>query len=108
MAHRTSNGVLLGLLLSLFWFCVSLYGVVLVFIEWRQRRWRALLPLTACVATMAIFGPLARLITPVLFAWSLPSYEAIVRQVESGTIPLSIEFCEDTAGTATSSFGSIG
>ena len=93
-AHRTDLGVLLGLLLSLIWFSVSIFSAVLVFIDWRERRWRALLPLAACVFTMVIFGPLARLITPVVFAWSLPSYEAIVRQVESGAIPVSTEFSE--------------
>jgi hypothetical protein len=93
-AHRTSISVLLGVFSSLCFLGVIVFSLVLSFTDWQQRRWRALLPLAACVVAIAIFLPLGRLITDAVFDWSLPSYEAIVQQVESGSIPTSVEFSE--------------
>ena len=91
-AHRASSLVLLDLFISLCFFGVIIFSFVLSFADWRQRRWRALLPLAVCVFAVAIFIPLGRLISYAIFDWSLVSYEAIVRQVESGSIPTSAEF----------------
>ena len=93
-AHRTPLGQLLDIFISLCYLAVVVLAVVLVFTGWRQRRWRAMIPLAACVIAAVAFIPLGRLVSSALFAWSLPSYETIVRQMESGTIPVSTEFSE--------------
>jgi len=95
-AHRTTGLVFLGLLISLCFLAVTVLGLVRAFTEWRQRRWRAVLPLAACVFAVSIFMPLGRLITHAVFDWSFPSYEAVVRRVESGSIPSSTEVSDIT------------
>jgi len=95
-AHRTTGLVFLGLLISLGFLAVTVLGFVRAITEWRQRRWRAVLPLAACVFALLIFMPLGRLITHAVFDWSLPSYEAVVRRVESGSIPSSAEASDIT------------
>jgi hypothetical protein len=93
-AHRTSLGLLLGLLLSFCFLLVAILAVVRVFTEWRERRWRAAIPLAVCVFAVIIFIPLGRLVSRAVFAWSLPSYERIVRRIESGSIPVPAQFGE--------------
>jgi len=95
-AHRTTGLVFLGILISLGFLAVTVLGLVRAFTEWRQRRWRAILPLAACVLAVLIFMPLERLITHAVFDWSLPSYEAVVRRVESGSIPSSAKTSDIT------------
>src|SRR5207244_13650063 len=38
--------------------------------------------------------PIGRLVSHAVFAWSLPSYERVVQQIESGSIPVSAEFAK--------------
>jgi len=93
-AHRTTALVFLGMFMSLCFLGVAVFGLVLAISEWRQRRWRAVLPLVACVLAVVVFIPLGRMISRAMFDWALPTYEAVVRQIESGGIPASSEFSE--------------
>ena len=93
-AHRTTALVFLGMFIDLCFLGVAVFGLVHAISEWRQRRWRAVLPLATCGLAAAVFIPLGRMISRAMFDWALPSYEAVVRQVESGVIPASSEFSE--------------
>ena len=91
-AHRGGLLALLQLLiipLSICFFAAIIISFVCIFTEWRQRRWRSLLPFTACVLSVVVSCVLVQTIRPVIFAWSLPSYEAVIQQIESGKIPVS-------------------
>jgi hypothetical protein len=66
-------------------------SIVCFFWEWRQRRWLSLLPFGVCVASVVLSVAMVRTISHALFVWSLPSYEAVVQQMESGSIPVSTE-----------------
>jgi hypothetical protein len=93
-AHRTTALVFLGMFIDLCFLGVAVFGLVHAISEWRQRRWRAVLPLAACGLAVAVSVPCGRMISRAMFDWALPSYEAVVRQVESGVIPASSEFSE--------------
>ena len=91
LTRRNDVSVLLGFLLALFFAAAFFFSLVCIFREWRQRRWYSMTPLAIWTVTLAgsflLIGQAERL----LFAWSLPSYEAIVRQIEDGTIPVTNE-----------------
>jgi hypothetical protein len=88
--HRRSIVLqLLGLPVSLGFFAAFITGFVCVFTEWRQRRWFSMLPLTVCVLSIVISGKVVRMIREVIFTQSLPSCEAVVHQMESGSISVS-------------------
>lgn len=80
------------MLICLCFLGVAVYGVVVAFAGWRQRHWKAVLPLVTCLLAVAVFRPVAILTRQAVFAWALPSYEAVVRQVESGGIPATAKF----------------
>ena len=93
-AHRTMGLQFLGMFMSLCFLGVILFSFVRMFTEWRQRSWRAAVPFATCAITVVLFIPLGRLVSRAVFAWALPSYEAIVQQVESGGILVTNEFVE--------------
>lgn len=89
-AHRDSIVLqLLGTPVMLCFLAAVVIGIVCIFVEWRQRRWLALLPFAACVLSVVVSMPIVRTVREYIFARSLPSYEAVVRQMESGSIPVS-------------------
>jgi hypothetical protein len=67
-------------------------SLVCIVSEWRQRRWRSLIPLAACVIAFFLSGILVRTARHFVFVWALPSYEAVVHQMESGSILVSTNF----------------
>jgi ABC-type transport system involved in multi-copper enzyme maturation permease subunit len=71
---------------------ITIYSLQLVFNERRARGWKAALPFAVCVLMIVIFIPLGTLVSTAVFAYSLPSYEAIVRKVESGSIEVHEHF----------------
>jgi hypothetical protein len=83
---------LLSLPLGGVFFLAILVSMVCVFTEWRRRRWRSMLPFVVCVTAFFLERELVRVAHDILFAWSLPSYEAVVNQMESGRIPVSVGF----------------
>jgi hypothetical protein len=88
-AHRTTAGVLLGLFLAAGLLFAIVAAIACAFADWRRRRWRSLLPLGVCVISLFVPWMLVPPIRHALFVWSLPSYEAIVQRIESGSIPLT-------------------
>ena len=83
-------------LLSVPLFLCFVSGIVASFVcivsEWRQRRWRSMIPLSACVVAFFLSGMLVRTARHFVFVWALPSYEAVVHQMESGSILVSTKF----------------
>jgi ABC-type xylose transport system permease subunit len=86
--------MLFGLPLAFFYLTAFVTGVLCVFTEWRQRHWRSAIPLAVCIVAFYVSTILARTTVHLLFVWALPSYEAVVHKIESGsiTIPVSTEF----------------
>ncbi len=90
-ARRTSILQFLTIPVAVCFLVASIMSVVCVFTEWPQRRWRSLLPFVACALSVVVSSALVRTIRPAIFDWALPSYEAVVHQMESGTIPVTTE-----------------
>jgi hypothetical protein len=93
-SHRSGLlGLLQLLMLPLFpcLFAAIIISFVCVFKEWRQRRWRSLLPLGICFVSIFISGVSVKIIRQAIFKWPLPSYEMVVQQMESGKIPVTAE-----------------
>ncbi len=69
-------GILLAIPLSFVW----------MIMDWKRVGWRSVLPFFLCLVSP--IGPFALAVTirERIFEWSLPSYEAVVRQMESGNI----------------------
>ena len=88
-SHRTNLSQLLTLPLVPCFHVAVIISIVCIFSEWRQRRWLSLLPFAACVVSVIVSGMVVRPIRHAIFIQSLPSYEAVVRQMESGSIPVS-------------------
>lgn len=88
-SHRTNLTQLLTFpLIPLFLVALAI-SVICIFKDWRIRRWKSLFPLGACVLSLVATNIVTRWIRHALFIGSLPSYEAIVRQIESGEILVS-------------------
>lgn len=88
LAHK-SYLLIFILPLDLLFLCAILVAAICVFKRWRDRRWRAAVPLAVCLIAFVLSHESVEPVRNLLFAWSLPSYEAVVRQVEAGTIPVS-------------------
>jgi hypothetical protein len=89
-AHRDSVVLqLLGALVMFCFFAAVVISIICPFTEWRQRRWHSLLPFVVCVLSVVISMSIVRAIRHGIFVRSLPSYEAVVRQMESGSIAVS-------------------
>lgn len=87
-SHRTNLSQLLTLPLFPCFFVAFVISFVSVFSDWRQRRWRALVPFATCILSVIICGLVVPPIRRAVFVRSLPSYEEVVRQMESGRIPV--------------------
>jgi len=89
-SYRTSTALQLWtMLLALVFFVACLGSIVLVFTGWRQCRWRSVIPLAACFLAVVSYWELVPVIRQQIFARSLPSYESVIRQMESGQIAVS-------------------
>jgi hypothetical protein len=74
---------------ALFFFGATSF--ILIFTRWRQERWRTLIPVASCALAVIVAPVVGRLIGQLMFHRSLPHYEAIIRQIESGNIPVTAE-----------------
>jgi NADH:ubiquinone oxidoreductase subunit K len=90
--RRTPFLQLLSLPLALLFFAAIGTSLVCVFAGWRQCRWRSVLPLASCVIAVFLSGMLVRTARHFVFVWALPSYEAVVHQMESGSILVTTNF----------------
>lgn len=88
-SHRTTLTQLLTLPLVPLFLIAVVGGLICIFTEWRTLRWRSLLPVGACILSVVSSNILTRCIRQALFAYSLPSYEQVVRRIESGEISIS-------------------
>jgi hypothetical protein len=88
-SHRTNLSQLLTLPLVPCFLAAVVISIICAFSEWRQRRWFSLLPFGACVLSVVVSGAVVRPIRHAIFVRSLPSYETVVQQMESGSIPVS-------------------
>ena len=88
-SHRTLISQLLTLPVFPCFLVAGVISIVCIFREWRQRRWLSLVPFASCVLAFEISGAVSHRIRHAIFIESLPSYEAVVRQMESGSIPVS-------------------
>lgn len=100
-SHRTTVTQLLTLPLVPLLLIAVLAGVVCIFTEWRNRKWRAVVPLAACILSIFASNLFVRCIRRALFAYSLPSYEQVVHRIESGEILVSTNRTEIPQATAT-------
>lgn len=82
---------LLSMLLSLGLLIVSFISLVRVFTHWGRERWRSVTPLVACVLVVVLAPEIGAAIRRVTLRQALPSYESIIRQIESGAIPVTTE-----------------
>jgi hypothetical protein len=64
------------------------FSLVCIVTEWRQRRWRSLIPLALWVIALFASGVLIRGVDRLLFLWSFPSYQRIVQEIEEGKVPV--------------------
>src|SRR3954463_16013385 len=92
--RRTPLWQILTLPLVLLFFAAIIASVVCVFAEWRQRRWRSLVPLAACVMASFLSGMLVRVTRHLVFVWALPRFQTVVHQMEACSIPVSVCFDE--------------
>jgi hypothetical protein len=72
--------MLLGILV------VAVLTFMWVFADWRRYGWRSVLPFLICVFSLVGSFAAALRIREVIFEWPLPSYEALVRQMQTGEI----------------------
>ena len=66
-------------------------SLVRVFTYWGRERWRGVAPLLACVLVVMLAPEVGAAIRGALFRRSLPGYESLIRQLESGAIPVTTE-----------------
>lgn len=91
VARPSPSTQLLSMLLTLGLFVFGFISFVRVFTHWHRERWRALVPLSVCVLVVVLAPELGAAIRQLIFQRSLPRYESIIRQIESGAIPVSSE-----------------
>jgi hypothetical protein len=88
-AHRTTGLQLISMPVMLVFFGACIVSIVRVFTRWSARRWRALIPLAACFASIIAIGAVGRVARDIVFAWALPSYQRVIDDIESDRIVVS-------------------
>ncbi|EEF62541.1 hypothetical protein [Pedosphaera parvula] len=92
---RPKPGLLfLAMFLSLALIVVGFIGFVTAFTDWRKEHWRSFIPLATCVVVVVVAPDLGKGIRDLMFRWSLPGYEALIRRMESGNIQVTKEWRE--------------
>ncbi len=99
-AHRRALLQILALPLFLSIVVAIVLSFAWVFLGWRQHRWRAAVPFVVCL--LLCFGSLAAALSirQRLFDWALPSYEAVVQQMQAGTIAITTNWSRIPAAEA--------
>lgn len=90
-AWPTGLAQLLSMLLTLGLLVFGFISIVLAFTRWRHERWRSIIPFGACALAVILAPEVGSRIRQFMFHRSLPRYESIIRQMESGNIPVSVE-----------------
>jgi len=90
-SHRTNLLQILTFPLLLYFLAAVIISIACVFIDWRSRKWKSLFPLGACILSVLFSDIATKWIRHAIFITCLPSYEAVIRQMESGEIPVSTD-----------------
>lgn len=89
-SHQTGlSQFLITLPLAVCFVWAFVVSIASIFFDWRQRRWLSLLPFASCVLSIIIVYAMAQKIRHAIFIRSLPGYEAVAQQMETGKIPVS-------------------
>lgn len=80
---------LLLLPLTLAFFVLGIISLFRALDRWPKERWRAVIPAIACVLAFVLALTFRGVMRTVLFDRSLPGYQHVIRQIESGSIPVS-------------------
>ena len=64
---------------------------VLFFARWSEDRWRGLVPVGICTIAVVLAPRVGAVIRESTFRRDLPSYNAVIRQMERGSIPVDAE-----------------
>jgi hypothetical protein len=81
-----------SMLLTLALLVFGFISCIRVFTQWRRERWFIFLPLGACALAIVLAPEVGGAIRQLIFQRSLPHYEAIIRQMHAGEIPISDEW----------------
>jgi hypothetical protein len=80
-----------SLLLALGLAVLGFISLIRLATHWRRERWRVIVPIAICGIVVVVAAAIGAATRRVAFFRSLPIYESIVRQLESGEIPVSTE-----------------
>ena len=80
-----------SMLLTFGIFVFGFISFVRVFTHWQRERWWTIVPLGTCVLVVVLASEVGAAIRQFVFQRALPSYEAVIRQMDSGNIPVSAE-----------------
>lgn len=92
---------LFSMVLTLGLLALGFLSLALILTRWRQERWRCIVPVGVCALVVVLAPMVHGLIRQFTFQRALPQYQAIIRQMESGEIPVTAELrrIPQTAGT---------
>jgi hypothetical protein len=93
-AHRSPSMQLPAFLLFPTICVAAVFAVVRAVDQWRYARCRALVLLLCCPMAVAVWWYTTPVARRAVVAWSFPSYEAIVRRMEAGTLPVPNSLAE--------------
>ena len=100
-SHRTNLTQFLTFPLVPLFLIAIIVSVVCIFIDWRVHRWMSFFPAGACILAILLSHILTNWIRHTIFIRCLPSYQRIVRQIESGEISVSTNLTEIPQAVAT-------
>lgn len=92
VARPTPKKQLCSMLLTLIFLSLCLSNVIHVFRYWRKKQGASLIPLGLCALFMFLAPRTGFAIKRFLFQRSLPHYEAVIRQMKEGSIPVSDQY----------------
>jgi hypothetical protein len=90
-ARPTAATQLLSILLSLGFLVFCFISFIRLFTHWRRERWQVVIPLSICLLAVVFAPVVGATMQHVIFQLSLPHYESIIRQMDSGAIPVTPE-----------------
>lgn len=95
---------LFSMVLTLALLAFGLTSFARIFTRWRQERWRSVVPVSVCALVVVVAPGVGGLIRQFTFQRALPQYQAIIRQMESGEIPVTAELRRISQATGTGAY----
>ncbi len=90
-AHPSPVTQLFSMLLTLGLLVFGFICSVRVFTHWQRERWRTLVPVGVSVLVVVFAPVVGAAIRHFTFQRALPNYEALIKQMEAGSVPVSSE-----------------